>query len=188
MIGVQRMISKYVIPPKVVERDCMYKVKVDVHGYRALLCGGTAPKRRLGARLQRDHGYDLQQIYTQEWAGSFSSQTFGGAIFAMDDWIEVAAHLKNKNGSYLKEGELRVHFGKYLRHHFCEGDFRGCGGQCCALPGDTIYWVFREPYRVVTRWEARTDEELREQGWLEQGGWLFRHCELYREDPSQLDG
>lgn len=32
MIGVQRMISKYVIPPKVVERDCMYKVKVDVTG------------------------------------------------------------------------------------------------------------------------------------------------------------
>ena len=61
-----------------------------------------------------------------------------------------------------------------------------CAEKCIALPGDTVYWKFDPPYRVVTRWEPATDEELRERGFLHQGGFLYRNLELYREDPSQL--
>lgn len=184
--GVQRTVAKYLIPPKITEDACHYKVKID-------MCTGTEYVFVEALYLQGGwEGFNVppnstfEEIYTQEWSGSFSSSTFGGAEIAMGGWIKSAAYLKNEDGSYLTEGDLRIHFGNYMRKHFCAGDGR-CGGKCCALPGDTIYWVFDEPYRVVTRWAPATDDELRERGWLHQGGLLYRNCELYREDPSQLD-
>lgn len=69
--------------------------------------------------------------------------------------------------SLATEGQLRVHFGAYMQQNFCESSTR-CGGKCCALPGDTIFWRFEDPYRVVVRWETATDEELLERGWLHQ--------------------
>jgi hypothetical protein len=55
------------------------------------------------------------------------------------------------------------------------------------LPGDTIYWKFVEPSRVVTRWETATDEKLRERGWLHHGRTLFAYCKAYRERMGRRD-
>ena len=135
-------------------------------------------------------GTKPQDAHTKEWTGSFSSQTIGGALFALEEWRSEAAWLTNEDGSYLTEGQLRLHFGTYMRENFCggtgrcpnteairEGHFEmesfWCGAKCCALPGDTIHWKSEDAYRVVTRWAPATDEELREPGWLEQGGLLI---------------
>lgn len=58
-----------------------------------------------------------------------------------------------------------------------------------ALPGDTIYWKFMDPYRIAFRWETATDEELVERGYVEPGmigqqGHLFFMCQAYREQEQ----
>jgi hypothetical protein len=145
-----------------------------------------------------------QEVHTQEWSGSFSSRIYRGALYAMGDWMREAAWLTNEDGYYLTEGQLCLHFGNYMREHFCRGtgqrpNLEGimedsfemesywCGAKCCALPGDTIYWKSEDHHRVVSRWEPATDEELRERGWLEQGGLLCYSCQQHRENLTQLD-
>jgi len=181
--GVQRTIAHYTIPKTCYEDDCHYKVQID-------MCTGTehvfVEALNLRGGWENNNvppGTTLRQAYTQEWSGSFSSHTLGGAGHFLESWIREAATLTNEDGSYLTEGQLRVYFGTYMREIFCGGHGR-CGGKCCAMPGDTIFWQFHGGARVVTRWEPATDEELRERGWLTQGGILARYCELYREDPS----
>lgn len=129
-----------------------------------------------------------EEVYSNEWSGSLSNQTIGGAGYNTEAFVKQYAHEKNEDGSYLSEGQLRVRFGTFMRQRFCD-NFNHCNGICCAMPGDTLFWEFEEYGRVATRYEPGTDEELAERGWLQQGpgGLLHRYYELYREDPSQLD-
>jgi len=120
------------------------------------------------------------------WKGSFLTRTFGGAAYRThmnEPWLGEAAYLVNEDdGSYYTEAQLRRHMRE--ESEFCFGDM-GCRGKCLALPGDTIYWHVLDGFRrVVIGWEPATDEELRERGWDAQGGWLARHCELFREEAQ----
>lgn len=121
------------------------------------------------------------------WRGMLSNTTFGGVGCRLDitePWLGEAAYLKNADGSYYTEGQLRRFLRDESEQQFCVGDM-GCNGKCLALPGDTIHWVFDFPYRQAIGYEPATDPELAERGWDHQGGFLFRKCELFREEAAQ---
>ena len=58
-----------------------------------------------------------------------------------------------------------------------------CNDRCMALPGDTVFWKFKLPYRIAFRWETATDEELVERGWVgaDRPGMLYELCQNYRQ-------
>lgn len=174
---------------------------------------------------QNDNMAPGQKFEEDEFCGCLSSKCIG--MMLNPDDIRDLAQLRNEDGSYYTEGQLRrawrearedsidcqgmapcigTMFGEVdlppgypsFVCEFCDGTspvrevpgerrhgFHNfyCDQRCMALPGDTVYWKFLQPYRIVTRWETATDEELKERGWInpKNPGFLFSHCERYRE-------
>jgi hypothetical protein len=86
---------------------------------------------------------------------------------------------KNPDGSWISEMLLREGVRCILRS-YCSCDTH-CNGNCSILPGDTIYWEYKYPYRVYTRFESATEEELKERGWF---GPFTDLAEQFRNDES----
>ena len=133
-------------------------------------------------------GCGAEEFQTREWSGSMYSTTLTNAIFAIRPWLPRVAHMTNPDGTYLTEGQLRPMFREFMSYNYCSHEsmtsHKKCDNYCCILPGDTVYWKVDGPFRVLTRWEPATDDELRERGWLDQGGMLHNLCRWYRENPD----
>jgi hypothetical protein len=125
-------------------------------------------------------------------AVSLSNMFIGGALMmdAHADWMKdtrVYTFTNADDGTFWNEGQLREHYGNYLReHHYC-GAPHMCHGLCYALPGDTL---FVDYMGSVSGWRAATQAELEDRGYLGDGpgGLLSQYCQLARDDPSQLFG
>lgn len=189
------------------EDACRYKVRIDMcTGTEHVFVEALHGQSGWPSPFNMPPGCITQDFYDREWCGSFSGRPIDGPHVRglMETWVEQTAWLTNEDGSYFTESQLRHRFRAYMeRRYDCGGTLitgllmlygklygrrfeeYSCRQKCIALPGDTIYWKFDDPYRVVTRWETATDEELSERGWLQHGGMLVAMCKNYREDMER---
>jgi hypothetical protein len=127
----------------------------------------------------------------REWCGSLKSPCFFTWYLQYKavrlSFVRAVAWETNSDGSWLSEAQLRQRLRCFLYEQYgCwETSFGFNNSSCFALPGDTIWWRWKNKFRVATRWVPASDAELQARRWCANTG-LYLYCHMHREGLGEV--
>lgn len=161
--GLLRRIRSFLRPKRILgaDEDCTYKIQMD-------FCDGTEHCHADALEGCGFYGDESDDYITNKNKRSGSLLSFPLiSRFTLNQFFHEGggATLRNKDGSYYSNMQLREAYYSYNRIHCCGSPHGACRGKCGALPGDTIEWIGYYSSRIMTGFQPATLDELVERKW-----------------------